>query len=83
MVYTPGKLSQVPPAEVLNIGCDRHTEVPVTIEMRTIKGGYSSFLGTSNNQGFFLKIKECYSTSIYIKFCHTSNIPEFAYTRKI
>ena len=30
---TPGKLSQVPPAEVLFIGCDRHTEVPVTVEI--------------------------------------------------
>ena len=41
---TPGKLSQVPPAEALIIGCDRHPEVPVTVEIRTIKGGCSSFL---------------------------------------
>ena len=32
-IVTPGKLSQVPPAEVLIIGCDRHPEVPVTIEI--------------------------------------------------
>ena len=31
--HTPGKLSQVPPAEVLIIGCDRHTEVPLTVEI--------------------------------------------------
>ena len=37
----PDKLSQVPPAEVLIIGCDRHTEVPVTVEIKTIKGEYS------------------------------------------
>ena len=36
---TLGKLSQVPPAEVLVIGCDRHPEVPVTVEIWTIKGG--------------------------------------------
>ena len=41
---TPGKLSQVPPVEVLIIGCDRHTEVPVTVEIKKIIGGYSSFL---------------------------------------
>ena len=35
MTYTntPGKLSQVPPAEVLIFGCDRHIEVPVTVEI--------------------------------------------------
>ena len=41
----PGKLSQVPPAEVLIIGCDRHTEVPVTVDIWTTKGGYSVILG--------------------------------------
>ena len=30
--------------EVLIIGCDRHPEVPVTVEIKTIKGGYSSCL---------------------------------------
>ena len=29
--------------EVLIIGCDRHTEVPVAVEIKTINGGSSSF----------------------------------------
>ena len=30
----------------------------------------------------FLKIKECYSTLIYVKFCHMSNLPELCiYTK--
>ena len=29
---TPGKLSQVPPAEVLIIGCDRRPELPVIVQ---------------------------------------------------
>ena len=32
-------LSQVPPAEVLIIGCDRHPGVPVIVENYTTKGG--------------------------------------------
>ena len=40
---TPGKLSQVLLAEVLIIGCDKHTQVPVNVEIKTIKSGYSSF----------------------------------------
>ena len=39
---TPGKLSQVP-AEILIIGCDRHTEMTVTVAIKTIKGGYLFF----------------------------------------
>ena len=31
-IATPGKLSQVPPAKVLIIGCERHPEVPLTVE---------------------------------------------------
>ena len=27
---------------------------------------------------FFLKITECYSTFIYIMFCHMSNLPELS-----
>ena len=50
----PGKLSQVHPAEVLIIGCDRHTEVPVTVEIKTIKGGYLSFLVK------FIITRECF-----------------------
>ena len=30
---TPGKLSQIPPAEVLIIGCDRHPELPVMVKI--------------------------------------------------
>ena len=30
---TPGKLSQVAPAEVPITGCDRHAEVTVTVEI--------------------------------------------------
>ena len=30
LCITPGKLSKVPPVEVLIVGCDRYTEVPVT-----------------------------------------------------
>ena len=30
LIFTPGKLSQVPPAEVLIVGCDRYPEVPVS-----------------------------------------------------
>ena len=33
LLCTPGKLSQVPPAELLIIGCDRHPEVPVTVKI--------------------------------------------------
>ena len=29
----PGKLSQAPPAEIRIIGCGRHPEVPVTVEI--------------------------------------------------
>ena len=29
---SPGKLSQVPPAEELIIGCDRRQELPVNVE---------------------------------------------------
>ena len=59
-------------AEVLIIGCDRHPEVPVTVQIKTIKCGYSSFLVKFIiTRHFFFKIKECYSTLIYIKFCHT------------
>ena len=77
------KLSQVPPVEVLIIGCDRHTEVPVTVGIKTIKGGYSSFLVKFIiTREFFFEIKECYSTLIYMKFCHTSNLPELCiYTK--
>ena len=40
--FTPGKLYRY----LRRIGCDRHTEVPVTAEMKTIISGYSSlFLG--------------------------------------
>ena len=42
--FTPGNLSQVPPAKVLIVGCDRHTEVPVTVEIKTIKCRNSSVL---------------------------------------
>ena len=31
-LLTPGKLSQVPPAEVLTIGCYRRPELPVVIK---------------------------------------------------
>ena len=41
---TPGKLSQVPPLEVLIIDCDRNPEVPLTVEYYTTKDGYSSIL---------------------------------------
>ena len=64
VLYTPGKLSQVLPAEVHLIGCDRH-------DCRNLvnKGWVFVFFGKiHNNQGVFLKIKECYSTLIYIKF---------------
>ena len=44
LTVTPGKLSQVPAAESLIIGCDRHQEVPVTVAIWTTKGEYSSFL---------------------------------------
>ena len=30
--------------EVRIVGCDKHPEVPVTVEILTTKGGYSSFL---------------------------------------
>ena len=32
-INTPGKLSQVPPAEVLIIGCDRRPELPVMVRI--------------------------------------------------
>ena len=41
---TPGTLSQAPSAEVLIIGCDRDPEVPVTVKIKTIKGGYPKVL---------------------------------------
>ena len=69
----PAKLSPVPPVEVPVIGCDRHPDVPVTIEIQTIKGGCSFYLifffrffgKIHNNQGVVLKSKECCSTRIY------------------
>lgn len=39
---TPGRLSQVPPAEALIIGCDRYPELPVTVKNYTIKDEYLS-----------------------------------------
>ena len=39
LIYTPVK-SQVPLVEVLIIGCDRHPEVPVIVEIKTIKGSW-------------------------------------------
>ena len=40
---TPGKLSQIPPVEVLIIGCDRYPGVPVTVEIKATKGGFRHF----------------------------------------
>ena len=34
---------QVPPEEVLIIGCDRRPALPVIVKNNTITGGYSSF----------------------------------------
>ena len=82
--------------EILIIGCDMYPELPMTVEIKTIKGGFSFvffcffFLFLFFGKFiiiwdfffffFFLKFKECYSTLLHIKFPELQISQNFAYT---
>ena len=56
----------------------------MTVKIKTKKVGMRLFffLVKFRTAREVLKIKECYSTLIYLQCCHTSNLPEFCvYTK--
>ena len=79
---TPGKLSQVPPAEVPIKSCDRHLELPVTVQKRTTNGRYSSFLTKYKITGEFIKNQKVLFGPHRHKVCHTLYPPELAILTK-
>ena len=69
-------------AEIPIIGCDKHPEVPVTVNFLTTKGGYSSFSVKYIIIREFTENQKVLFDPIYMKFCHTLNPPELCiYTK--